>query len=128
MNITESPREALTSIAVDELIERCLGKIDFAQRILSKLQEYFGEGLEELEENIRTQNAEGTALVAHRLKGAAANAAASSLQTSAAEIENLARTGNLNNITPHLQQLRDDWNQLSKEIELFDIETFATGA
>jgi len=126
INSAESSDVSRPTIEVEELIERCLGKIEFAQRVLSKLQTYFGDGLAELEEEIRAQNVEGAAKVAHRLKGAAANAAAPSLQTHASEIEKIARSGDLNNIDPHLTQLHQEWDRLNVEIENLDMETFVT--
>ncbi len=92
-----------------ELIARCLGNFELAERVLSKFQTRFEEDLEELQRAIVAENAEWTAAVAHRLKGAAANAAAPMLRDRTAKIEDLARRRALAEVSPYLRRLQEAW-------------------
>lgn len=78
-------------INVDELLARCLGNVDIAERILAKFQISVGLDLEELERGLDQQDAGAIAQVAHRIKGASANISAPALYELAAEIEQLGR-------------------------------------
>lgn len=92
-----------------DLVARCLGNIAFAERVLAKFNSRFELDLAELEQAIQTQDGEGIARVAHRLKGAAANVAAGSLRAHAAGIEKAARAGDLPPISAQVDELRSQW-------------------
>lgn len=106
---------------VDELFERCLGHLDFLERILNKFQQHFEEGLDQLDESVKKQDAEGVVQVAHRLKGAAANVAAAGLRERAAEIEKLGRSGWLPEIPEKVSNIRDDWSRFVEEVATLDL-------
>ena len=102
----------------DELIARCLGDLEFAERILSRFQSRFQEDWSELERAVSQRNAEQTACVAHRLKGASANAAAHAIRERAAEIEKLARGQSLLEIPACLEELQQDWSRFHQSAGL----------
>jgi len=93
------------------LLERCMGNLEFAERILSKFQQRFGEELAELETELERDNAEGITRIAHRLNGESANVAAERLQASAAMIETLGRAERISEIPPCLEELRGEWSR-----------------
>ena len=101
---------------LDELISRCLGNIDLAERIIATFQSGFEADLSELEKAVRAQNAELTAGIAHRLKGASASASAHSLRNRMSEIERLARQDNLTEMPLHLEKLRGDWQDFTQRV------------
>jgi len=109
--IEEAPRP----LNPDELLARCMGNIEFAERVLTKFQQCFGEDLAQLEQELFSENVEEIARVAHRLKGASANAAAPALREQAADIEDLARARKITEIPPHLEQLQGAWSQFVEE-------------
>lgn len=114
-----------TAIHIDELVERCLGNLDFAERILTRFQHHFGEELGLLEQGLAAQDAEGIARVAHRMKGAAANAAAPALRDRAAQIERLGRAGRLSEIPATLAEMRDRWTDFAEEVASLELQAAA---
>lgn len=109
---TTSPFDA------DELVARCLGNLDFVQRVLAKFQERLDTDLAELDEAVLAADAERIARVAHRLKGASANVAAHGLRERAAGIEDLARQRCLDDIPTELDELRGEWSRFTECAEV----------
>lgn len=110
---SESSIPESAPIDAQELIDRCMGNIDLAERVLAKLQSRFNDDLKELEDAIRTNNVKQVATIAHRLKGAASNVAAHDLQRSAAKIEELAREEKLGHLPAHLETMRNQWVRIN---------------
>jgi HPt (histidine-containing phosphotransfer) domain-containing protein len=88
-----------------------MGRAELLERVLQTFQRHFGHDLEQLEDDYRAANAVEVANVAHRMKGASANVSALELSRIASEIERLARLGNLNEMTPLLHDLRQEWTR-----------------
>jgi HPt (histidine-containing phosphotransfer) domain-containing protein len=105
----ELPTQESAPIDVRELLERCMGNIDLAERVLSKLESQFQADITELERAYSEKNDKRIASVAHRLKGSAANIAAHDLQKCAAEIEDLARQEIIEDLPAHFDKLRAQW-------------------
>jgi HPt (histidine-containing phosphotransfer) domain-containing protein len=99
-----------------ELLERCLGNLEFAERVLAKFQSRFDDDLTELEKALDVQDTEAVARVAHRLKGASATAAANGICHQAAEIETLARNKSVEEIPNHLHMLRKECSRFSDSV------------
>jgi HPt (histidine-containing phosphotransfer) domain-containing protein len=106
---------------IEELFQRCLGHIDFVERILDRFQLGFEDDLAELENGLEARDAEAVAHVAHRLKGAAANVAAPILRTRLVEIEKLARAGRLSEIALHMALIQSEWTQFVEQIASLDL-------
>jgi HPt (histidine-containing phosphotransfer) domain-containing protein len=102
-----------------ELLSRCLGNIEFAERLLTKFESRFDVDLEELEKAIDAEDVEAVASIAHRLKGASATAAADGIRQEAAEIEGLARSRHVGEIPTHLSDLRMECSRFSKSLSSF---------
>lgn len=96
---------------LDALVERCMGNIDFVQRILAKFQQRFPEDLAELERVLEIEDSGEVARVAHRIKGASATVSADGLQHAAAEIERLGREGRTADVPAGIEQLRRQWDR-----------------
>jgi Amt family ammonium transporter len=105
-----------SSFDFEELLNRCLGNLEFAERVLAKFQSRFDDDLVELEQALDVQDTEAVARVAHRLKGASATAAANGICTQAAEIESLARTRNIDEIPGCLRLLRNECSKFSDSV------------
>lgn len=99
-----------------ELLARCMGNHDFARRILTRFQTRLQEDLAKLEEASLAGNAGQLAIIAHRLKGAAANVASHVLRDRAAEIEELARRETLSTIPFHLRQLQGECSRFTETV------------
>ncbi|NUQ61721.1 MAG: Hpt domain-containing protein [Pirellulales bacterium] len=92
-----------------ELVARCLGNLELAERVLAKFRSRFVEDLAELEQAALAEDASHVAIVAHRLKGSSASTAAHALCERAAEIETLARRNAIAEIPSRLHGLRSEW-------------------
>jgi len=93
----ESSGAGLSKPGIDypSLLQRCLGKPDLARRLVEKFLAQARADLPELEAAVREQDAARVRSVAHRLKGSAANVAATAVCESASRLEVLGRDGNL---------------------------------
>jgi len=95
----------------EELLARCMGNVDFVERVLDKFQCSFGQDLDNLEAALDSEDAEIVTTVAHRLKGASASVAAPGLRDGATEVEDLGRADRLAEARLHAGQLRDEWSR-----------------
>jgi cyclic di-GMP phosphodiesterase len=92
-----------------ELLERCMGNLDIAERMLQAFEESFPKELVELEEALKLENVEELARAAHRVRGSSANVAAESMHQAAAKIEELCRAGHADEIPAQVDRLRCEW-------------------
>jgi HPt (histidine-containing phosphotransfer) domain-containing protein len=114
----EVPDEAAVAIDLDQLLVRCLGNLEFAERIIQIFQERFDKDLDELDRMLEAGDSDGVACLAHRLRGASANAAAPALETRVAQIELLARQDCLDAVQPRLVELRREWDMLRDSLPM----------
>jgi signal transduction histidine kinase/DNA-binding response OmpR family regulator/HPt (histidine-containing phosphotransfer) domain-containing protein/HAMP domain-containing protein len=95
-----------TGIDFPALLHRCMGRQDLARRLIKIFLAQASADVQELETAIREQDAPRLRMVAHRIKGSAANMSAEAVRESASRLEALGRDGNLA-AAPELQaQLR----------------------
>lgn len=94
------------------LRRRCLENTNLVNRVLLRLRERFTADLAELEQHLGDANWESAALLAHRLKGAAANAAAEPLRQAAARLEQSARARLRPEVARNFEQLRREWQRV----------------
>jgi Amt family ammonium transporter len=97
------------AIDFESLLERCMGNLDFVERVLERFQERFPQQLAELERLLETKDAEQLAMAAHRIKGNSANVSATGLHRVAGEIEGLCRANRLGEIPRHVDRLHREW-------------------
>jgi HPt (histidine-containing phosphotransfer) domain-containing protein len=104
----------------DELLARCLGKWDLAQRVLTRFRNQVAGDLLLLQDAVVDGDAGLIAKLAHRIKGAAGNVSARALSDQAAALEDAARQRDWDQIPAHVQSLADErrefeatWQRLS---------------
>jgi HPt (histidine-containing phosphotransfer) domain-containing protein len=107
---------AAAPVELEELLARCVGNVEFMQRVLGRFVACFGEDIDRLEQRIHSQEPEEAARISHAMKGAAANVAAHALAEQVACIEAMARTGRLENISSQLKQLRQEWSRVAGSV------------
>jgi HPt (histidine-containing phosphotransfer) domain-containing protein len=107
---TESAGAVLPLPAIDfpSLLHRCMGKQDLARRLVQKFSVQANADVQELETAMREQDATRLRLVAHRLKGSAANVSAEAVRENAGRLEELGRDGNLTTAPGLIAQLRSN--------------------
>lgn len=108
---SNAPSDKCAPLDYYQLLERCLGNVAFAERILAKFIQKFAEDLERLETSASAGDAEAATLVAHRLKGSAANVAAAELAWRLSEIEQLSRDGEWLLVAERMEALREQWTR-----------------
>ncbi len=101
---------------LDELLARCVGRLDLAQRVLDKFMLHFGQDMDRLEQNLELGDTEELIRIAHCMKGASASVAASGLLAQVTDIEDLARRNEVDALPPRLVQLRDEWSRFSDSV------------
>ncbi|MEN6452355.1 MAG: PAS domain S-box protein [Thermoguttaceae bacterium] len=95
-------------IDCDALVARCLGNLEFVQKMLTDFESYLPERIETIVQLLQQREATGVAELAHGLKGTAGIMTATSMQSLAGSIEAAAETGNLTDATHFAKQLSDE--------------------
>jgi HPt (histidine-containing phosphotransfer) domain-containing protein len=97
----------------EQLLERCLGKIDFAKRVLDVYLSNVHHDVDELLEAVRVKDNIQVVQTAHRMKGSAANIAAERMQRLMTEIEEAGRLDD----TPEIESLQQRVHTESQSLE-----------
>lgn len=93
------------------LVDRCLGNIELASRLVEKLQTCLPQEIESMEKALSQNDAAQLARIAHRLKGATASVSAQRLNRVVEAIEEYGKAGTLSDIPASLEQLHQEWEQ-----------------
>jgi len=109
-------RHAAGSLAVhlDELVERCMGNVSLAMRLLEESPGYLVEDFKHLVESGEDADPREVATLAHRLKGAAANVGAHQLSDVLARIERQGRSGEWPSVPDPRNELESEWNRYTQ--------------
>jgi HPt (histidine-containing phosphotransfer) domain-containing protein len=101
-------------INVDDLMSRCMGNLEFVDRILTIFQSRCEADLQELEQAIDAADFQQIQRISHRLKGACANAGASSLSTRASELWIAANKEFNDVVAARFAQFKQEWDQCAE--------------
>jgi HPt (histidine-containing phosphotransfer) domain-containing protein len=112
--LPENATKESSPIDIQELVDRCMGNLELAQRVFAKLQSQFKDDLIDLELALAAKDSKLMACIAHRLKGAASNVAAHNLYRSVASLEESAREGQIANLPAQLDILRKELSRLNE--------------
>lgn len=111
--ISDNISERTDVLNADELLKRCLGKIEFMEHVLGLLLERGGLDIASLKEAISNDDYGTAYQIAHRLKGAFANASANQLSRLAEEICEDSQAGNTDRVHEKLVLLEANWDDLT---------------
>src|SRR5688572_6868838 len=78
-----------------QLTRRCMGKIEFDERLLASFETSFPAELTQIEQSLAEGDTTRLARLTHQLKGAAANVSAERLQAIFTGMDESARSGQL---------------------------------
>jgi len=109
-----STQADIAVVDCQDLVARCMGNLAFAENILARFEERLDVDLAMLETAIDRPDTEGVARVAHRLKGASANVSANGLHDVFSRLEELARTGQLQELPFCMDELRSEWSRFKQ--------------
>lgn len=79
-------------ITLEELLSRCMGELEFAQKVLENFVSTCEPQLEGLRKDLETSDWEALSRKIHRLKGTAATIAARPLRESLEQLEDLVKS------------------------------------
>ena len=99
-----------TSIDTASLIDRCMGNVELASRVLAQFETQLSADLKAAEEALGANNSADGVKIIHKLKGCAANVSANALAGVASQIESLIRAADLaaaGSAMPHLRAEAD---------------------
>lgn len=99
-------------VDVNDLLGRCLGRLDLAERILQKFQCALEKDVRELEEAVRTTNTAEIAQLAHRIKGASLAVSAYKLIDCAQSIEKSAAASRMDEIPIYFARLKEESSRI----------------
>jgi len=100
----------------DALLARCMGNLEFAQSLLSDFESDLPKCVDQITQNIQNGDIKAAIESAHSLKGAAGTITADPLRMLAAEIESAGKSGNLAEVAPLADQLREEAQRCMKAI------------
>lgn len=92
---------------MDDLLNRCLGRMSIAERILQRFQTAIDEEVSRLKQSLQAADFLELTQVAHRIKGAALAVSAYELSEIASNIERYAKVQNLQEIPALTIQLQE---------------------
>ncbi len=101
------------SVNVETLLDRCFGNLEFASRILGILNERCEPDIEAIEQAVQEEDYERIYGIAHRLKGAFANASADGLSRIAEELCAASKAMDAPASREQVSGLRESWEELS---------------
>jgi two-component system sensor histidine kinase/response regulator len=103
----------------DDLIERLMGNKALAKRVAGAFVNTMPQELLALSTAIRNSDSEAIVIAAHSIKGAAANAAGTTVSDLAAKLEGLGRSGDIASAAEILPELDAEFQSLKPAIERF---------
>lgn len=77
---------------MEQLVRRCMGKIELAERLLKSFESRFPEDLSKIEDSLREYDSKAASRMVHQLKGAAANVSAPDLYSMLTLLEDVVRS------------------------------------
>jgi HPt (histidine-containing phosphotransfer) domain-containing protein len=108
-------------IHFEDLVERCMGNIDLANRLLDQSQAILTEDLKLLQESCKNEDPVEIPRLAHRLKGATANIGAYELSDVFARIERHGQAGETATVRGDLLELESEWSRfLANVVDLLN--------
>lgn len=126
-NTRKSQRSVASNdvLNLNELVDRCLGNLDFAQRLLKKFEGLLDSDVESITHAAGAKDLEHVAQIAHRIKGASANVAAPALLKVATEIESAAKDADFDTLWSRLPVLAAERDRFQRSTPHFEQATTA---
>lgn len=97
-------------------LERCMGKVDLASRLLVRFLECGESDIERIAAAVAAGDAASVIAGAHKLKGASANLSAERLRAEAAALESLGRGNDLGSAADLVERCRTELRLLAESV------------
>jgi HPt (histidine-containing phosphotransfer) domain-containing protein len=99
---------------IDELSERCLGRLDLVDKVLGRFHQAMDQELEQLEQALRAADVKMIAGIAHRIKGTSLTVAAHALKDCAQQLEIAVQSDCRAGVESGVAVLREEWVRLNE--------------
>jgi HPt (histidine-containing phosphotransfer) domain-containing protein len=96
---------------LQELVRRCMGRIELAERLLASFESRFPADLEKVEACLAEGDTAKLARLVHQLKGAAANISAPELHVVMSRMEEAVRAERRDEAAERLAEARQAWDR-----------------
>jgi HPt (histidine-containing phosphotransfer) domain-containing protein len=96
---------------LQQLVHRCMGRIDLAERLLNSFENRFPTDLAQVEQCLAEGDPAKLARICHQLKGAAANISAPQLHSVMSRMEQAVRDGQNDNANRCLHEAQEAWTK-----------------
>lgn len=96
---------------VQQLVRRCMGRIELAERLLASYESRFPDDLFKVEACLAANDLAGLARLVHQMKGAAANISAPSLYSILSRMEQAVRDEQLDVVGDCLEEIQEVWER-----------------
>lgn len=103
----------------EELLARCVGRVDLVKRVIGAFVEQLDEDIPQLIGTVEQGDAADAKKLAHRIKGAAANVAADPLRDAAAQVEELAANQEIAEAETYVAELKTGWEVYKDKVATF---------
>jgi HPt (histidine-containing phosphotransfer) domain-containing protein len=101
-------------VDLEQLVRRCMGRIELAERLLKSFETRFPDDLSKIEDCLAQDDATGMSRLVHQLKGAAANISAPELYAILARME-LAVRGQQSEVAHDcLEEVHQAWDRFQQ--------------
>lgn len=108
--------EASSPLHLEELLARCLGRVDLMNKLLANFDEVLAPQINQLEEAVQVSNAAQIKSIAHRIKGAALTVSAKELSKCAERLETSAAQSSSEECANCLEDVLRECERLSNTI------------
>ena len=110
-------REAPPPLDRRQLINRCLGRIELAERLITSFQTRFPNEAGQIESALAAGDEPSLVRLIHQLKGAAANVSAPALHSLLTTMEHSARNGDRTAVVESMSELYVAWDEFKAFLE-----------
>ena len=93
----------------DELVRRCMGKIELVERLLNSFESRFPGEISQIEESLADGDRPRLNRLVHQLKGSVSNVSASALQAVMIRMDEAAQADRLDEVLTCLNETRQQW-------------------
>jgi HPt (histidine-containing phosphotransfer) domain-containing protein len=99
---------------LEELHRRCMGRLEFAERLLASFEKRFPVEVLEISKSLEDGDVPRLARLAHQLSGTAANICAPTLLQIMQKVEETIRQGQLAETARWLARLKPEWERFTE--------------
>lgn len=110
-SLTEHDSRKELPLDLEQLVNRCMGRLDLVERLLASFEVRFPNELSQIEQSIDAGDVDHLVRLVHQLKGASANVSARGLYSILVNMEEAGRANQLEGAAAYLPEVHCAWDQ-----------------